>query len=76
LTRSWRGWRRGIDGGLLGALVVYGLPAAAAAAAILAYRLTRFWLPPILGGAAFASLLRGLPHAERFDPSPHPRVAL
>ena len=36
-------------------------------------------LPLILGGAAFASLLRGLPHAERFDvcdPTPHPQVAL
>jgi uncharacterized membrane protein YbhN (UPF0104 family) len=69
----------GIDGGLLGALVVYGLPAASAAAAILAYRLILFWLPLILGGAALASLLKRLPHAERVglcDPSRHPHVAL
>jgi uncharacterized protein (TIRG00374 family) len=69
----------GIDGGLLGALVVYGLPAAPAAAAILAYRLILFWLPLILGGAAFASLRKGLQYAGRLDlsdPSPQPQLAL
>src|SRR5205085_4364265 len=35
----------GIDGGLLGTLVVYGTPAAVTAAAILAYRVILFWLP-------------------------------
>jgi uncharacterized membrane protein YbhN (UPF0104 family) len=52
----------GIDGGLLGALVVYGIPAATAtaAAAILAYRVILFWLPLVLGAAAFLSLRRGL----------------
>jgi len=67
----------GIDGGLLGALVVYGVPAAAAAAAILAYRVILFWLPLLLGGAAFFSLRKGLQDAERPDLcAPRPRVAL
>ena len=68
----------GIDGGLLGAVVVYGLPAAAAAAAILSYRLILFWLPLMLGGAALSSLRKGLQHAEvnLGEPSPHPQVAL
>jgi uncharacterized membrane protein YbhN (UPF0104 family) len=57
----------GIDGGLIGALVVYGLPAAAAAAAVLAYRVILFWLPLVLGGAAFRSLLRGLEDPDRPD---------
>jgi hypothetical protein len=57
----------GIDGGLLGTLVVYGLPVAATAAAILAYRLILFWLPLILGGAAFVSLRKGLNDPERPD---------
>ena len=35
----------GIDGGLVGALVVYGAKAADAAAAVLAYRIILFWLP-------------------------------
>jgi uncharacterized membrane protein YbhN (UPF0104 family) len=50
----------GIDGGLLGALIVYGLPAAAAATAILPYRVIVFSLPLVLGAPAFVSLRRGL----------------
>jgi uncharacterized membrane protein YbhN (UPF0104 family) len=69
----------GIDGGLLGALVVYGLPAAATAAAILAYRVILFWLPLVLGAAAFVSLRRALQDPERpdvCDAFPRPQVAL
>ena len=50
----------GIDGGLIGTLIVFGAPAAATAAAVLAYRLILFWLPLAVGGIAFASLRRGL----------------
>jgi uncharacterized membrane protein YbhN (UPF0104 family) len=57
----------GIDGGLLGTLVVYGTPVATTAAAILAYRVILFWLPLIVGGIAFASLRRGLNRPDRPD---------
>jgi uncharacterized membrane protein YbhN (UPF0104 family) len=57
----------GIDGGLIGALVVYGAPLAATAAAVLAYRLILFWLPLIGGAVAFAMLRRALDRAERPD---------
>jgi uncharacterized membrane protein YbhN (UPF0104 family) len=57
----------GIDGGLIGALIVFGLPAAAAAAAVLAYRVILFWIPLILGAAAFAGLRKGLNDPERPD---------
>ena len=57
----------GIDGGLIGAMIVYGLPAAATAAAVLAYRVILFWLPLVLGGAAFAALRRGLDDPARAD---------
>jgi uncharacterized protein (TIRG00374 family) len=57
----------GIDGGLIGALIVYGLPAAATAAAVLTYRVILFWLPLILGGAAFTSLRKGLDDPDRPD---------
>jgi uncharacterized membrane protein YbhN (UPF0104 family) len=57
----------GIDGGLIGALIVYGLPAAATAAAVLAYRVILFWLPLLLGGVAFAQLRKGLDDPERPD---------
>jgi uncharacterized membrane protein YbhN (UPF0104 family) len=57
----------GIDGGLIGTMIVYGLPAAATAAAVLAYRVILFWLPLVLGGAAFAALRRGLEDPARAD---------
>jgi uncharacterized membrane protein YbhN (UPF0104 family) len=57
----------GIDGGLLGTLIVYGLPAAAVAAAILAYRVILFWIPLLLGGPAFFSLRKGLSDPDRPD---------
>ncbi len=57
----------GIDGGLIGTMVVFGLPAAVTAAAVLAYRVILFWLPLVLGGVAFASLRKGLEDPERPD---------
>ena len=57
----------GIDGGLIGTLVVYGAPAAATAAAVLAYRVILFWLPLLGGAVAFASLRRALSKSERAD---------
>ncbi len=51
----------GIDGGLIGTLVVYGAPAAGTVAAVLAYRVILFWLPLIVGGIAFAMLRRDMP---------------
>jgi uncharacterized protein (TIRG00374 family) len=71
----------GIDGGLIGTFVVYGAPAAATAAAVLAYRVILFWLPLIVGGAAFMSLRKGLNRPDRPDlcrpvPSEIPVVSL
>ena len=50
----------GIDGGLIGTLVVYGAPPAATTAAVLAYRLILFWVPLLLGAVAFWTLRRRL----------------
>jgi uncharacterized membrane protein YbhN (UPF0104 family) len=55
----------GIDGGLIGALIVFGAPPAATAAAVLAYRVILIWLPLLVGAAAFASLRRGLNRPDR-----------
>ena len=57
----------GIDGGLIGTLIVYGAPAAGTAAAVLAYRVILFWLPLVLGGTAFAALRNGLDDPDRPD---------
>jgi uncharacterized protein (TIRG00374 family) len=55
----------GIDGGLIGTLIVYGIPAAPVAAAVLLYRVILFWLPLLAGGAAFISLRRALNNPDR-----------
>jgi uncharacterized membrane protein YbhN (UPF0104 family) len=51
----------GIDGGLIGTLIVYGAPAAGTTAAVLGYRVILFWLPLIAGAIAFATLRRDMP---------------
>jgi uncharacterized protein (TIRG00374 family) len=55
----------GIDGGLIGTLIVYGTPAAATAAAVLVYRVILFWLPLLVGAVAFISLRRALNNPDR-----------
>src|SRR3954468_5834703 len=57
----------GIDGGLIGTLIVYGAPAAATAAAVLLYRVILFWVPLLTGAVAFASLRRALAQDDRAD---------
>jgi uncharacterized protein (TIRG00374 family) len=57
----------GIDGGLVGTLIVYGAPADLTVAAVLAFRIILFWLPLAAGAAAFASLRRGLNRPDRPD---------
>jgi uncharacterized membrane protein YbhN (UPF0104 family) len=46
----------GTELGLVGALVLYGLPALTATAAVLLYRVIELWIPAILGIAAFVQL--------------------
>jgi uncharacterized protein (TIRG00374 family) len=48
----------GIDFGLIGMFVLFGIPAAPTAAAVLAYRLILFWVPLIVGTPAFVTLWR------------------
>ena len=55
----------GIDGGLIGTLIVYGVPAAATTAAVLVYRVILFWLPLLVGAVAFISLRRSLNSPDR-----------
>jgi uncharacterized membrane protein YbhN (UPF0104 family) len=64
----------GIDGGLIGAMIVYGIDPAAAAAAVLAYRVILFWLPLLTGLVALASLRRALEQNERADLCAPPRI--
>lgn len=54
----------GIEGGLIGALALYGSPLAQATAAVLAYRVVQLGLPAILGSVAFLQLRRRLSREE------------
>ena len=68
----------GIDGGLIGTLIVYGIAPASAAAAVLLYRVVLFWVPLLMGVPAFLSLRRGLDDPDRPDlcvPIPVARAA-
>ncbi len=57
----------GIDGGLIGTLIVYGIPVAEATAAVLAYRVVLFWIPLVMGIPAWFFLRRGLDDIARED---------
>jgi uncharacterized protein (TIRG00374 family) len=46
----------GTELGLVGALILYGLPALTATAAVLLYRVIELWVPAVLGIAAFVQL--------------------
>jgi uncharacterized membrane protein YbhN (UPF0104 family) len=54
----------GTEGGLIGMLVLYGAPAAPAAAAVLAYRVFQLGLPVIFGVIAFREIRRRLRNEE------------
>ncbi|MCW3067300.1 MAG: hypothetical protein JWN32_4472 [Solirubrobacterales bacterium] len=57
----------GMDLGLVGTLIVYGAPAEATVAAVLAYRVILFWLPLVVGAVEFWSLRRALNQPDRPD---------
>jgi uncharacterized protein (TIRG00374 family) len=46
----------GVEGGMIGAFIAFGVEADTAVAAVLAYRTIAFWLPTIPGGIAYLSL--------------------
>jgi uncharacterized protein (TIRG00374 family) len=48
----------GVDGGMIGAFLAFGVPAPVAIPAVLVYRLFAFWLPTIPGAIAYFQLRR------------------
>lgn len=48
----------GVDGGMIGALVAFGVEAGVAVLAVLSYRLFSFWLPTVPGVIAYFQLRR------------------
>jgi uncharacterized protein (TIRG00374 family) len=57
----------GVDGGMIGAYVAFGVDPAAAILAVLAYRFVAFWLPIAPGALAFGSLRRTVARWEAED---------
>jgi uncharacterized membrane protein YbhN (UPF0104 family) len=66
-----------LEGGLLGALLLYGLPAAPTAAAVVLYHAIALWVPTLGGTLGFVSLRRSLAglHLERPAAGPAPERA-
>ncbi len=54
----------GVDGGMIGALVAFGVGGGLALIAVLTYRLLAFWLPSIPGVIAYFQLRRTVGHWE------------
>lgn len=48
----------GVELGLIGALVLYGLPAVISTAAVLLYRVIELWVPAVVGAIAFVQVRR------------------
>jgi uncharacterized protein (TIRG00374 family) len=46
----------GVEGGMIGAFVAFGIPAKSAVIAVLAYRAISFWLPTLPGIAGYLAL--------------------
>ena len=54
-----------LEGGLLGALVLYGLPAEPAAAAVVMYHAIALWVPTLAGTVSFVRLRKTVPARAR-----------
>jgi uncharacterized protein (TIRG00374 family) len=60
----------GVDGGMIGALAAFGVPAGTAVLAVLSYRLFAFWLPTVPGVIAYFQLRRRVQDwRHRFSPA-------
>src|SRR3954447_1033251 len=62
----------GVDGGMIGAFVAFGVNPGAAIVAVLAYRVFSFWLPILPGALAFGSLRRTVAKWEAGEPAAAP----
>ncbi|MDQ3607625.1 MAG: flippase-like domain-containing protein [Actinomycetota bacterium] len=64
----------GVEGGMIGALVAFGVGGGLAVVAVIAYRVFAFWLPTLPGALAYLQLRRDLParsHPDRPEDAAH-----
>jgi uncharacterized protein (TIRG00374 family) len=65
----------GVDGGMIGALIAFGVAPGLAIVAVLSYRAIAFWLPTVPGAIAYLSLRRTVHRWEvegELEPPPQP----
>jgi uncharacterized membrane protein YbhN (UPF0104 family) len=60
----------GVDGGMIGALIAFGVSDSLAVVAVLVYRAFAFWLPTIPGGIAYLQLRRRVQDWSSSTPEP------
>src|SRR4051794_24039388 len=60
----------GVDGGMIGALIAFGVDSGAALVAVLSYRFFAFWLPTVPGAIAYFQLVRTVRHWDQDDERP------
>ncbi|HEX2701824.1 MAG TPA: lysylphosphatidylglycerol synthase transmembrane domain-containing protein [Solirubrobacteraceae bacterium] len=60
----------GVDGGMIGALIAFGVTDSLAVVAVLVYRAFAFWLPTIPGGVAYFQLRRRVHDWSSAAPQP------
>jgi uncharacterized protein (TIRG00374 family) len=72
----------GVEGGMIGAFVAFGLPAGRAVVAVLAYRAISFWLPTLPGIVGYLRLRKTVKRwqaedmQEEAETAPEPSVAV
>jgi uncharacterized membrane protein YbhN (UPF0104 family) len=59
-----------VDGGLIAAFLLFHVPPATTASAMLAYRAVQIWIPALLGGVALTRL------RQTFDAEPEQQPAI
>lgn len=65
----------GVDGAMIGAFSVFGIPGSLAVVSVLAYRALAFWLPTLPGAVAYFQLRRTVRGWETDGPAPGARQA-
>ena len=59
----------GVDGGMIGAFIAFGVDAGLAVVAVLTYRAFAFWLPTIPGAIAYFQLRKTVARWRETSPS-------
>jgi uncharacterized membrane protein YbhN (UPF0104 family) len=65
----------GVDGGMIGAFIAFGVDSGLAVVAVLTYRAFAFWLPTLPGAVAFFQLRRTVARWREDRPGAPPRLA-